>query len=235
MYAKFERALSILLTASATVIAALLFHREFIAAAPVAARSPSQSDPPTYMRGWENLLPMGIRVGSADAPIKVIEFTDLECPFCRRFQNTLNDALRTHGDQVAYFFVHYPLSQHKLAYPAARAAECANRQDVFKPFVDAIFQKQDSLGTRSWEAYGKDAGISDSITFSLCARDTLSIKRIEQGIALGRQIEITGTPTVIVNGWRFATTPPDSQFGRVVVDLLAGHEPFGRVRKTVFK
>jgi protein-disulfide isomerase len=156
----------------------------------------------------------------------VVEFSDLECPFCRKFHSTLREARQTWGDSVAYTFIHYPLDFHKNAYAAARAAECAHSQGRFEQFLDIVFAKQDSMGRIPWSSLAREAAVPDPEGFAVCIADSASVDRVERGRAVGSLLRIRGTPTVIVNGWRFASTPPDSPFRRVVADLLGGREPF---------
>lgn len=224
--AKTEAAISWLLTLAAVVVAGVLVHREFIAPpARAASPFPDINDPMTKVADWRLLIKEGVLVGDSAAPIMVVEFSDLECPFCQHFHQTLSSAREKWGDSIAYTFIHYPLNQHKLARPAARAAECALREGHFNEFVSAVFSKQDSLGTKSWASYAREASITDIPRFAACAADTTAIGRIESGLAVGALLDVKGTPTVIVNGWRFPVTPPDTQFRRVIADLLNGKEP----------
>jgi len=224
--ARTDAALSWLLTLAAVAVAGVLVHREFFAPP---SRTPTLfadvNDPMTFVKDWRSLIKEGVLVGDSTAPVLVVQFSDLECPFCRQFHRTLQEARKTWGNRIAYSFVHYPLPQHKLARPAARAAECAFSEDRFDEFVTAIFAKQDSMGVKPWTSFASDVRIDNVKRFSKCVSDTITIDRIERGLALGALIELKGTPTVIVNGWRFPVTPPDTQFRRVVGDLLAGKEP----------
>jgi protein-disulfide isomerase len=99
---------------------------------------------------------------------------------------------------------------------AARAAQCAALSGAFEAFIDAVFEKQESLGTRSIASLAADAGIDDTLSLLHCMADRESTAPVDQGVELGNRMNVSGTPTVIVNGWRFPTTPPDSQFMRVV-------------------
>ena len=130
-----------------------------------------------------------------------------------------------YGDSVAYTFIHFPLSGHQHAYPAARAAECAESQGRFDAFVGAVFEGQEKLG-QPWSTYAQEARVPDSLAFSTCVRDTSRVDRIDRGRAVGALLKVRGTPTVIVNGWRFPTTPSDSLMRRVVGELLSGRRPF---------
>jgi protein-disulfide isomerase len=220
---RIELAVTTALTIAAIVIAASLVRREFFPRP--ASALPTQEDRITYVAQWRPLLAAGIHVGPSDAPIKIVEFSDLECAFCKRFHETMTTARSRFADTVSYTFLHFPLSPHRFARPAARAAECADDQNAFMPFIDLVFRKQDSLGLKSWTSYADEAGVPDTAQFGICTRRTDSVPRIEEGRALGRRIGVTGTPTILVNGWRLPRVPSDSQLLRIVSDILAGRKP----------
>jgi protein-disulfide isomerase len=179
----------------------------------------------SFVDRWEELLPADSRRGEARGQVTVVEFSDLECPFCRRFHIALQGAQVRLGSQLTHVFIHYPLSYHRFARPAARAAECAAEQGAFHPFIDRVFERQDSLGLKSWAAYALDAGIADTGRLTRCAAESGPLPRVDHGVALGQKFGVKGTPTVIVNGWRLPTTPNEEQLARVIDDLLAGRKP----------
>lgn len=84
--------------------------------------------------------------GNPNAPITIVEFSDLQCPFCKRFHPTVQQALSEYGDQVRWVYKHYPIDQlHPHARPAAEASECIGEQkgaDGFWQFIDAVFAVQ---------------------------------------------------------------------------------------------
>lgn len=166
-------------------------------------------------------------IGSADAPIKILEFSDLECPFCQRFHTTLQGVREEFGQDVAFVFLHYPLEIHRQAVPAALGAECAAEQGKFMEYLDVVYAEQDSLGNRGWASLAARAGVSDTVAFSGCVAEESGRVVIDRGRELGRQIGVNGTPTVIVNGWLLRPTPYDTLSG-VVARALKGEEPFDR-------
>lgn len=85
-------------------------------------------------------------LGNKDAKITIVEFADLECPFCKRyFTGSFPQIKKDYIDtgKVAYYYRHFPLDFHPLARPFAQASECANEQDKFWEMHDKIFQEQD--------------------------------------------------------------------------------------------
>jgi|SRR5688572_16280039 len=210
-----------LLVLAACAVATAVVHREFFDR-PTPRRAVDASRPPEFMDDWRQILSAGIVVGSPMAKVHIVEFADLECPACRLFQEDLHAARAQFGDDVAVVFVHYPLPQHRFARPAARAAECANDQGQFGVFQDIIFLKQDSLGLKTWASYADEARVPDLRRFAQCASDTTQVARIEAGVALGKKLGVPGTPTVMVNGWRFWNPPDRSELLRTVAALRDG-------------
>jgi protein-disulfide isomerase len=216
-----ERILSTLLTLAAVTIAVVLVRREFFST-PVARPS---SGEPQYVSTWRDILHIGRVDGDTLAPIKLIEFADLECPFCRTFNSTLQDFQKRHPNQVTFVFVHLPLSMHRFARPAARAVECAHPFGKFHELVDVIYDKQDSLGLKSWSSYALEAGVIDTLRFVRCVSETSTLPMVEAGIAAARRLNVTGTPTVIINGWRYDAPPSASELDQAVADIRAGKKP----------
>jgi protein-disulfide isomerase len=218
-----ERGLSLILSVSAATIAGSVLWREFRAPTPAAAILGGRLEP-EFVRGWEEALGIGIRVGEASARVTIVEFSDLECPACGRFQEIVREALQQYPGDVSLVFVHMPLQGHRFAMQAARAVDCAESMGRFFPLLDVVFSKQDSLGLKSWGSFAREAGISDSAAISACARDTRPVSRIDAGLALGKKLEISGTPTVFVNGWRFLG-PTKDELGRAIKAVLRGDAP----------
>lgn len=117
-------------------------------------------------------------------------------------------------------FVHFPLTKHRFAVQAAQAAECASARGHFAGFIDAVYAKQDSLGLKSWGSYAREAGIADTAAITRCARDPSPPKRLEAGRELGLRWEVLGTPTVIINGLRYANPPTNDEIDRIIRDVL---------------
>jgi protein-disulfide isomerase len=218
MKAQVEAVLSVLLMVAGGAVAVSVVHREFFQAPPPLL-SFGPAAPPAYVNDWQKLLPTGVLIGDSAARIKIVEFGDFECPFCKKFHAAYSGLQKEYGNDVALVFVHYPLSIHRFARPAARAAECAGAQGSFTRFYDALFDKQDSLGLKPWTSYAIEAGVRDTLAFVRCASDTITVARVEAGRALGEKIGVQATPTVIVNGWRLGWVPYDT-LGKLVASLV---------------
>jgi protein-disulfide isomerase len=104
---------------------------------------------------------------------------------------------------VQVLLVHFPLAIHRFAKPAARALECAYHGGSAESFTSTVFSHEDSMGVITWGELAHRAGIVDTARVERCARDPAPVRRIEEGVALGERIGVRGTPTVMINGWRY--------------------------------
>jgi protein-disulfide isomerase len=179
-----------------------------------------------FQSNWNKALGPGQLIGDSAARVKVVVFDDLECPYCKRFNSVVRTVRKRFPGDVSLLFVHFPLPNHRFARLAARAAECGGNQGRFEPLVDALFEKQDSLGIKDWVSYARDAGIRDTLAFRVCVADTTRLPKIEAGIELGKEFRLRGTPTVLINGWRMAGVPTDSEMFATVASVLNGKNPF---------
>jgi protein-disulfide isomerase len=187
--------------------------------------------PAEHVAEWGELLNAGILVGDSAAPVKIVELGDFECPFCRKFALRMRDARKQFGNKVALVYVDFPLKMHRFAMPAARAAECAYGQGRFAEFHDVVYDKQDSLGLKSWVSYAREAGIRDTTRFTLCNARTGPVLQATAGLAIGKRLAVHGTPTVIVNGWRLSAPPDDSTLSKLITAALAGDKQLEKLAR----
>lgn len=179
-----------------------------------------------YDSGWRASFETGIASGVANAPIQLVQFADLECPACRDFEmKTLSAARERYGERLATVYVHFPLPYHRFARVAAQASECAEVQGRFVPFVSRVYARQDSIGLKPWTSYAVEAEVPDTLAFSRCLATDNPVPRIAGGFELGHQLQVRGTPTVIVNGWRFESPPSLADLTRTIEELLDGRRP----------
>lgn len=149
-------------------------------------------------------------------------FSDFQCPFCRALHESIQAVRAEFGEEIVVTYLHYPLSYHREATPAALASECASKVGRFEQFADAIFASQDSLGLLSWEALAGRSGIPAIVPFMHCVNAMKDHPRISSGRQLGKSLGVTGTPTVLVNGWLLPVVPSRDELRRMVRELLSG-------------
>jgi protein-disulfide isomerase len=229
MESRWDKVMSMTLTLAAMVIAISLARRTFFPQAPQVA--PARPANPTTVANWGEVLAHGTRMGPTSTPVTIVEFADLECPFCRMFYQDVYQSIdKRFPGQVALVHVDFPITGHRFARPAARAATCAKDLGIFKPFIERVYERQDSLGLKSWVQYGIDAGVKDTAAFNRCATSTAAMPFFDSAAAFGRRIGVRGTPTVMINGWRFPAAPDESTLSVAIRRILSGSDPFPEVR-----
>lgn len=144
-----------------------------------------------------------IQIGSRDAKVKVIEFSDFQCPYCRAFQlNTIQKIIKDYGDKILFVYKNLPLDFHPQAENAAQAAECANEQGKFTLYSDKLFASQDdwgkSSGTQNFKNYAVQLGLN-ATQFNKCLDDNKFQDKISGDIEEAKEFGISGTPAVFVN------------------------------------
>ena len=215
-----EHATSGLLVVAAIAVAAVQVHRELAAPPPVESRHSE------FVSDWQSMVASAHVLGPKTAPITIVEFTDLQCPYCRRFNTTLSRLRQEYPDQIAAAIIDFPLEMHPFAEPAARAVECAANEGQFASATDFVFANQDSLGKRPWTWFAQGAGIRDTTRFAECMSTRTTAAAVAAGQAIGFRAKVLATPTIILNGWRYGVVPSDTELTRAVRDLLAGRTPY---------
>ena len=142
--------------------------------------------------------------GPKDAPITLVEYGDLECPFCKQFQPTMQQAMSDYGTRVAWVYRQFPLSFHANAEKEAEAAECANElggPDRFWQYVDTIYQRTTSNGTGfaldQLAPLAGELGIPTQ-AFQSCLDSGKYQQHVQRDLAGGEAAGVNGTPTTFV-------------------------------------
>jgi len=155
--------------------------------------------------------------GNPDAPIKIVEYSDFECPFCKRFHDTMNEVMDKYGEsgEVAWVFRQFPLEQlHPVkAMAEAVASECANElggNDAFWQFADRFFELTPSNNRTEIETVipqiVREIGL-DETAFQTCFESGKYDEKIQADIANAIETGGRGTPWSIVVGPNGQTFP----------------------------
>jgi protein-disulfide isomerase len=155
---------------------------------------------PRPVANWEQLLSTGRRIGPESAVVTLIEFGDFECPACAAYEQMLDTVRTRYPMDFAVVFHHFPLPYHHLAYPLARASECAATQGKFTEFHDAAYAHPESLGVVPVSALGAKIALPNVAAFERCFADTARVSRIEADLKTAKRIGVPGTPGVILDG-----------------------------------
>jgi protein-disulfide isomerase len=164
--------------------------------------------------------------GSQNAPITIIEFSDYECPFCRRWhQEVLPQIQAKYGDQVRHVYRDFPLySIHPNAGPAAEAANCAGEQDAYWDFSDLLFSGAQPLERSGYEAFAQELEL-DLAAFTQCLDDGRHKAEVDADFAYASELGVRSTPTFFINGLAVVGAQPFEVFEQIIDMELAGEIP----------
>jgi protein-disulfide isomerase len=142
-----------------------------------------------------------IQIGPKDAKVKVVEYSDFQCPYCRSFHPSVKKMLSEQKD-VLYVYKHLPLPFHPQANNASNAAECANEQGKFTQYADALFGRQDewgkTQGTQKFKDYARQLGLKAD-QFNACLDSQKYADRIKENADEAASFGVNGTPGTFVN------------------------------------
>lgn len=144
--------------------------------------------------------------GKEGASVVVAVFSDFQCPYCAKEATVLRTQLaESYSDTVRVYFHDYPLTMHPWALPAAVAGQCIQQLDpqAFWKYHDWIFENQKSITPQNLNdkvAEFASANGLDSMKLSPCIAEQKTKPLIEKSIEMGRELAVTSTPTLFVNG-----------------------------------
>jgi protein-disulfide isomerase len=180
--------------------------------------------PPQYIRydipteGYPSL-------GPEDAPITIVEFSDFQCPFCRRFQSETYQALMdAYPGQIRFVYRNLPLTSiHPNAMPSAIASLCANDQGKYWEYHDKLFSNE-TLDEATYIQHATDLGL-DVEKFTACLSDGSHDEFIQQDMDFAMNLGVQSTPTFFINGLAIVGAQPLTNFTQLIDKELAGEIP----------
>lgn len=138
--------------------------------------------------------------GPANAALTIVEFSDLECPYCSQVAPVLDSLARTYPQDVRVVFKHFPLSFHPKARPASAAAMAAGKQGKFFEFRNKVSPHFRSLSDSLYLSIAQDLGLDmDKFRKDMVLTPEANAI-IDRDMELGRKVGVEGTPTLFVNG-----------------------------------
>lgn len=140
-------------------------------------------------------------LGRKEAPVTIVEFIDIQCPFCARFHPLVVEAVNAFPDKVRAVVKNYPLPFHQQAIPAAKAALAAAEQAKYWEMLDGLLKNNSKLNEKEFDALAKSPGLNiNKFRKDYKDKDAQWQERIQKDIALGGKVEVKGTPTIYING-----------------------------------
>lgn len=169
-------------------------------------------------------------LGRNDAPLTLVEFTDYECPFCKRFyENTFPVLKKNYIDTGKLKFIsrNMPLPMHSHALKAAQAAMCAGEQGKYWEMKDLLFKNQSRLEVDALIGYAKNVALN-SDTFKACMSDDNRLKAISDEASYINSLGVSGTPSFVlgksvgdsVEGRKIVGAQPIEAFENAINELL---------------
>jgi protein-disulfide isomerase len=175
----------------------------------------------------------GVNVlGKADAPLTLVEFTDLECPYCRTFHVSTFERLKKEyidTGKVRFITRDFPLDFHPNARPAAQAVRCAGEQGKFWEMRHHVTLNASALNTALYEKLARELKL-DLPRFTACAGSDSHKEAIDRDMAEGMSAGVTGTPSFVLGktlpgttleGIRIVGAQPYQAFDTRIKTLLA--------------
>jgi protein-disulfide isomerase len=170
-------------------------------------------------------------IGSSDAPVTMLEYTDYQCPYCNRFHTgTYSEIKKNFIDTGKVRFIKRDLALpfHQNALKAAQAARCAGDQGKFWEMHDLLSANPKSLGLEFYTKYASNLGL-DATSFKSCIESDKHLADIRESGQGAGAIGITGTPSFVIgtvkddtlNGVKIVGARPYSVFEKAIKDILA--------------
>lgn len=158
-------------------------------------------------------------MGPADAPIVIVEWSDYQCPFCKRAHPTVEQVLAEYKDKVRFVYRDYPLPFHKQAMPASLAAHCAEEQGKFWEYHRNLMEIQGDLSDTDLAKRATDLGL-DATALGACVQSKKHEAEINAAYNDGAALGVTGTPAFFINGRMLVGAQPIEQFRDIINDEL---------------
>jgi len=209
------------------------------ASLPAAVQDPQQPDvqpTPVVIKDPSTLFTTeDPSIGNAKAKVTIVEFSDFQCPYCRKFWlDTYGQLKKQYIDSGKVRFISraFPFSFHPSARPAAIASLCAQEQGKFWEFRDKMFSEQMkkeadpsavavtiTFGVADIKAWAASSGLNTQ-QFNSCLDTEKYGARVDADTAAGSSFGVDGTPSFFINGTQVVGAQPFSEFKKVIDDLL---------------
>lgn len=180
--------------------------------------TPTSKEPATAAISFD---PARLR-GNPHAAVIIVEFSDFQCPFCRKIQPTLKNLLAKYGGRVSLAYRDFPLrGMHGQAELGAESARCAGDQGKFWEFHDVLFDNPDKLNRSALLELARNLKL-DEKQFTSCLSSGKFRPEVEKDLQDGIRAGVMGTPGIFINGTQLSGAQLQPAFERVIESELAG-------------
>ncbi|HST78715.1 MAG TPA: DsbA family protein [Verrucomicrobiae bacterium] len=177
--------------------------------------------------------------GSATAPVTIVEFSDFQCPYCKKFTDILTQVWPEEKDQVRVVFHHMPLSMHSWARVAAEGAACAQLQnaDAFWSMHDQLFEHQQEITAdnikQKLSEYSHTIKLLDTTSFKNCLDNEMSLGLVFRDMNLASANNVQGTPTLFINNHRIPGVRDANQLRELIAQARQESDQTGALNATI--
>jgi len=158
-------------------------------------------------------------MGPKDAKVTLVEFSDYQCPFCKRVRPTIWQLVDEYKDKMRYVFMDFPLSFHQFARKTHEAAHCAGDQGKYFEYNRKVFDNQTNLTIDDLKKYAKELMLNTT-RFNQCLDKGAHAKDVEKSVELGASVGVTGTPAFYINGVQLSGAQPITAFKAIIDDEI---------------
>lgn len=159
-------------------------------------------------------------IGDKDAKVTLVEFSDYQCPFCKRVRPTIWRLTDEYKGKLLYVYRDFPLSFHKDAKKASEAAVCAGDQDKYFEYNRKLFDNQTAIGVDDLKKYARELGLNTK-DFDKCLEGGKHTKDVDASVQAGAEAGVSGTPAYFINGIMLSGALPYESFKEVIDSELA--------------
>lgn len=157
-------------------------------------------------------------IGSENAPIRLIVFTDFECGYCKDLSDNIESIKKDYvaSGKVRLVIRNFPLEMHDHALGAALCASCADEQGAFWEMYGVLYQNQADLSGNNFIKWAAEMDL-DTVAFISCMKSEKTLEKINEDISQARKLGISGTPAFIINDEMYMGAP-DEELLRQMLD-----------------
>jgi len=161
-------------------------------------------------------------MGALDPKVKIVEYSDYECPFCAKFHEEAFKQIKEKyidTNIVSFEFRDFPLGFHSYAKSASKAAHCAGDQGKYFEFGAMVYARGE-VQDEKFVAYAEELEL-DTALFEACWKSTKYNRAINDNMALGMEAGVEGTPAIFINDQLVSGAQPFENFEKVIEEQLA--------------